>query len=601
MLQAEIAAATGTARSLWWDAHSDATQATVKNLKLHWQFSPRYPQFPNGDSYDQVSMLPRAYEKWTNAETQNCIAALQKGHLTAVAWEPDLAAELHPEPSSSAYQTASSTSSRNGAYNNGPNHRSRSDTPASLEAVVSPAISTDKDLTSSKHYQRVMERLRVLLKNVTGHNFTAKQNTHILYDNPTGEGAYKWSFTDYFPSFPPSPPSKWSTSQCRLVEDALDNKWLSVTPLGGTRDTDSPMPEHTPTRSLRTKTTNQPPPAHQPPPPLSPPPNPDPLPPTEPIPALLAALTRDLTTAYTRTITTLTSTLAASTSTHHALLTSSLSRLAIDLAAHRSTEIATLKQQLATAVQTGGAREAELAQARAEGDAAGQQRAISDMGDVQGGLYRSHLQDLVRVRREARMEGYEAGFRAGVEQQREGGGEGERAERLGSLFSEVSEGRKSEEGSPGVEFGVRGGVGGIAGRGSVSRGEQRARGAEMVDVNQETEGYGAESEFQLQPRPGIIGRRRTDSSALKHPRDDDDRELYGASPPRATKVPKLERPDDMRSVKETLRNTEKRLILHKAPSAGLAQSLSGGLFLSSDEEVDDGSGEGPGEAGFSYF
>ncbi|KFY64077.1 hypothetical protein V496_03510 [Pseudogymnoascus sp. VKM F-4515 (FW-2607)] len=162
MLQAEIAAATGTARSIWWDAHSDATQATVKNLKLHWKFSPKYPQFPNGDCYDQVSMLPRAHQQWTDAETQNCILALQKGHLTAVAWEHDLATELHSEPSSSAYQTASSTSSRNGADNSGPKRRSRSDTPASMEATASPAISNNKDVTTSKHYQRVMERLRGL-------------------------------------------------------------------------------------------------------------------------------------------------------------------------------------------------------------------------------------------------------------------------------------------------------------------------------------------------------------------------------------------------------------------------------------------------------
>ncbi|KAL5346830.1 hypothetical protein ACLOAV_007973 [Pseudogymnoascus australis] len=595
MLQAEIAAATGTARSIWWDAHSDATQATVKNLKLHWKFSPKYPQFPNGDCYDQVSMLPRAHQQWTDAETQNCILALQKGHLTAVAWEHDLATELHSEPSSSAYQTASSTSSRNGADNNGPKRRSRSDTPASMEATASPAISNNKDVTTSKHYQRVMERLRGLVKTATGYNFPAKQNTHILYDNLSGQGAYKWNFSDYFRSFPPSPPSKWSTSQCRLVEDALNNNWISVTPLPSTRNTDSPMPEHSSARSLRSTTTNQRLPPNQPLPPLSTAPDPDPrlslLHPTDPTPALLAALNHDLTTAYNRTVTSLTNTLHASSSTHHTLLTTSLSRLATDLASQRSTEISALHQQLATTQsQSGGAKEAELARARAEGDAAGQQRAITDMGDVQGGLHRSHLVEL----------GWGGAAGGGP------GDAGETVERLGSLFSEGSEAaRQSEEVSPAAEFGwFQGRLGGAKGGRSVSRGGKPARDAEMESDRPAAEEYNPEPGIKLQPPPRIIGGRNPGSSGPKHPREDDG-ELYGASPPRATKVPKLEHPGDMRTAApEGRENTENRLILHKAPSGGLAQSLSGGLFLSSDEEVDDGSRDVPlreGEGDFSYF
>lgn len=108
-------------------------------------------------------MLPRTHQQWNDAETQNCIAALQKGYLVAVAWEPDLTTEHHSETSSSAYQSASSTSSRNGADNNGPNYRPRSGTPASVETTTSPAICKNRDLIGSKHYQRVAERLRALL------------------------------------------------------------------------------------------------------------------------------------------------------------------------------------------------------------------------------------------------------------------------------------------------------------------------------------------------------------------------------------------------------------------------------------------------------
>ncbi|KFY85804.1 hypothetical protein V498_07649, partial [Pseudogymnoascus sp. VKM F-4517 (FW-2822)] len=186
------------------------------------------------------------------------------------------------------------------------------------------------------------------------------------------------------------------------------------------------------------------------------------------------------------------------------------------------------------------------------------------------------------------------------------GAEGaERLERLGSLFSEGNEAaRQSEEVSPAAEFGFQGRLGGAKGGRSVSRGEKRVRDAEIESDRLGAEDYNPESGVQLQPHPRIIGGRRPGSSGLKHPREDDG-ELYGASPPRATKVPKLEHPGDMRTVAaEARENTENRLILHKAPSGGLAQSLSGGLFLSSDEEVDDGSRDVPlteGEGGFEYF
>jgi len=49
--------------------------------------------------------------------------------------------------------------------------------------------------------------------------------------------------------------------------------------------------------------------------------------------------------------------------------------------------------------------------------------------------------------------------------------------------------------------------------------------------------------------------------------------------------------------------TENRLVLHRPPG-GLATSFSGGLFLSSDEEIDDAARGAPhkdAEDGFSYF
>ncbi|OBT88796.1 hypothetical protein VE02_03143 [Pseudogymnoascus sp. 03VT05] len=614
MLQAEIAAAAGIARSLWWDAHSDATQATVKKLKLQWKFSARYPQFPNGDSYDQVSMLPNTHQHWNHVGTQNCISALQKGHLVAVVWEPDLASEHHSDESSSAYKYASSTSSRNGAEDNGSNYRPRSDTPATVETIESPTKGHG-DIITSKHYQRVMDRLRTLLKNATGYSFPAKKNAHLLFDNPSGKGAYKWCFSDKFRRFPQNAPSRWTTAHCRLVEEALDRNWVSVTPLPGTRDSDSSTPEHTPqNRHLRFTTAAQRQTPSQPTPPLPTAQNPDARQPEDPIPALLAALNRDLTSAYDRTVTGLTTTLLASVTTHHTFLSSSLTRLSTALADQRSTdhssEIAALKQQIATATPaaqsdgSGHAKEAELAQARAEGDVAGQQRAIKEIGDIQDGLLRSHLQELMRVRREARMEGYEAGFRAGVEQGREREGSGESGlmgEGLGELFEEEERGVgwRGEEGNLGAEFGVLGQLGVGGGRGAVGLGENRRTVAGMGGGE-----YISKSELQLHPHPGIVGGRWPDSSEPKHTLDYDG-ELYGATPPRATKVPKTEHPDNSMGIPEEVRgNTENGLILHKGPSEGLAQSFSGGLFMSSDEEIDEGMRDvfgKDGDIGFSYF
>ncbi|KFY13321.1 hypothetical protein V492_03347, partial [Pseudogymnoascus sp. VKM F-4246] len=240
LLQAEIAAATGTARSAWWDAHSDATQATVKNLRLHWKFSAKYPQFPNGDSYHPVSMVPRTYQQWDAIEIQKCITALQKGELVAVAWEPDRIAEHYPGGISSAQKSASSSNSRHGAAkNSGHRDRSRSGTPASVETTDS-----NKDLIAPKHYQRLMERLRALVKNATGYDLPTKQNTHILCDHLSGKGAYKWNFSNGFRRFPQNSPSKWTTTQCRLVEEALDSGTVSVTGLPSTRTSVSPVPSH---------------------------------------------------------------------------------------------------------------------------------------------------------------------------------------------------------------------------------------------------------------------------------------------------------------------------------------------------------------------
>ncbi|KFY01878.1 hypothetical protein O988_02475, partial [Pseudogymnoascus sp. VKM F-3808] len=138
---------------------------------------------------------------------------------------------------------------------------------------------------------------------------------------------------------------------------------------------------------------------------------------------------------------------------------------------------------------------------------------------------------------------------------------------------------------------------------SVPLGRQCDRDAEMTPDNQEAKDYNP-AEFQLQSHLGIIGGRRPGSSGQKRPHDDD-AELYGSSPPRATKMLKSEhRPDNRDTGEEAGEATENRLVLHRPPG-GLASSFSGGLFLSSDEEIDNGSREVPqkdGEDdGFSYF
>jgi hypothetical protein len=397
------------------------------------------------------------------------------------------------------------------------------------------------------------------------------------------------------------------------VEEALDRNWISVTPLPDTRNSDSPAPsDHTPNNRPRrpTITTPQKLFPSQPTLPISSAPNPEDGQPEDPIPAFLAALNRDLTSAYDRTVTTLTTTLLASATTHHTFLSSSLARLSTALASQRSSdnssEVAALKQQIAAA-QSNDAREAELAQARAEGDVAGQQRAIKEIGDIQDGLLRSHLQELMRVRREARMEGYEAGFRAGVEQGREReetGESGLMGEGVGDLFeeSERGVGWRGEEGNLEPEIGVRGQLGVGRGRGAVGLGENRGPVAGRTGEQMGGAGYIPESEFQLQPHPGIIGGRRPGAFELKHPRDDDG-EFYDATPPRVTKL-KLEHSGDGSMEEEVQASTENRLVLHKGQSEGLAHSFSGGLFLSSDEEVDEGMRDvlgKDGELGFSYF
>lgn len=409
-------------------------------------------------------------------------------------------------------------------------------------------------------------------------------------------------------------------TQCRLVEEALDSNWVSVTPLAGTKNSDASLSDHgSNNRPLRATTMDQRPFSGNLPQSISTPQKSDggqtSTQPPEPIPALLAALNRDLTSAYDRTITSLTTTLIASASTHHTFLSSSLSRLSTELASqrtHEQSEIFALKSKIAEQSRgTSHATEAELAQARAEGDAAGQQRALNDMGDVQNGLVRSHLQELVRVRREARMEGYEAGFRAGVEQGRwevgvrEESARDERGKRLGSLFSEAeSEAwrRGSEEYNPESEFGFQGHLGIIGGRYPVSSGQKRANDVETSVERQGAEEHNPESEVQPQAHLGIIGGRRPESSGVKHPRDDDG-DLYDATPPRATKL-KFEHPGNRGTEEKVQGSIENRLVLHKDLSRELATSFSGGLFMSSDEEIDEGMRDIPrkdAEDGFTYL
>lgn len=455
-----------------------------------------------------------------------------------------------------------------------------------------------------------------LLETATGYNLRSKQHAQILYDNPSGHAAYKWNFTDYFRAFPPNPPSKWTSSQCRYVEDALNNGWLSVTALAGPRNSDSPTPERISTRPPRTAIPeeNPFPPSHQPPPPIPTAPNANnrqiSTQPEEPIPTLLAALNRDITSAYDRTITSVTTTLLASASTQQSFLSSTVERLSAELASQRSkdhSEISSPKAKVAAA-QSHGAREAELAQARAEGDVAGRERVMMEIRDTKEKLQREYLEELVRVRREARMEGYEAGFRAGVEQREMSHGGIEKTEmgngvaeaRLGSLFSEeeTEVTRQSEEYNPEAEFGFQRHPGIIGGRHPVPSGENHDLAAEVEDQDLGAGEYNAEFNIQYQPYMGIVEEQRPEWSELKHTHDADG-ELYDATPPRAFKQPKFEKPAERK-----VRGTVNKKILHKGPFEGLAQSFTGGLFLSSDEEIDDGMRELPlmgVESGFSFY
>lgn len=461
-----------------------------------------------------------------------------------------------------------------------------------------------------------------LLENTTGYNFRSKQHAQILYDNLSGHAAYKWNFTDYFRAFPPNPPSKWTSSQCRYVEDALNSGWVSVTALAGPRNGDSSIPERISTRPPRSATPeeNPFPPSHQPPPPIPTAPNANSrqisTQPEEPIPTFLAALNRDLTSAYDRTITSVTTTLLASASTQQSFLSSTVERLSAELASQRSkdhSEISSLKVKVA-AGQSHGAREAELAQARAEGDVAGRERAMMEIGDMKEKLQREYLEELVRVRRDARMEGYEAGFRAGVERREMSHGGIENTEmgngvaRLGSLFSEQETKitRQGEEYNPEAGFGYQGHPGIIGGRRPVSSGENRDPAAEMEDQDLGAGEYNAEFDIQYQPYLGMVEEQRPEWSELKHTHDADE-ELYDATPPRAFKQPKFEKPGSMpgsMGAERKVRGTVNNKILHKGPSEGLAQSFTGGLFLSSDEEIDDGMRELPlmgVESRFSFY
>ncbi|KFY07143.1 hypothetical protein V492_07399, partial [Pseudogymnoascus sp. VKM F-4246] len=315
----------------------------------------------------------------------------------------------------------------------------------------------------------------------------------------------------------------------------------------------------------------------------------------------LAALNRDLTSAYDRTITSITTTLLASASTHHTFLSSALARLATELAAQHSAEnaeISALKLQIAS--QSRGAREAEIDRARREGDVAGQQRARDE-------LWKGHAEELMRVRREARMEGYEAGFRAGVERreaERREAKRRERRERLGSLFSEgESQGRNGEGYNPELEFGFQGHLGGAGGRQAASLGEQQGGDAGMEDAHLGAEELNFDPNFRFQAYLGGAGGIQHDFSGLKHAHDDDG-ELYNATPPRATKLPKFEHSNNRGIAEEAPGTAENRSVSHQAPPKEPAQSFSGRLFLSSDEEVDDGMRDAfhmDGEGSFDYF
>ena len=257
------------------------------------------------------------------------------------------------------------------------------------------------------------------------------------------------------------------------------------------------------------------------------------------------------------------------------------------------------------AAQSHGVREAELAQARAEGDVAGRERALMEIEDMKEKLQREYLEELVRVRREARTQGYEAGFMARGEMERRGVRQAEVGERFGSLFSEekTEVTRQSEEYNPEAEFGFQRHPGIIGGRHPISSGKTRAPAAEMEDQDLGAGEYNPEFDIQYQPYLGMVDEQRPERSELKHTHDADG-ELYGATPPRAFKQPKFEKPGSMGAKREVRGNAENKLILHKGASEGLAQSFTGGLFLSSDEEIDDGMREVPQmgvESGFSFY
>lgn len=111
-------------------------------------------------------MLPTTYQQWNDVDIQKCITALQNRDLVAEVSESDLDPETYSETTFSAHpggKYASSTYFRNDMDHTAPSYRPRSATSVSVETTTSPAISHNKDVISSKHYQRVMERLKALL------------------------------------------------------------------------------------------------------------------------------------------------------------------------------------------------------------------------------------------------------------------------------------------------------------------------------------------------------------------------------------------------------------------------------------------------------
>ncbi|KFY34629.1 hypothetical protein V494_06598, partial [Pseudogymnoascus sp. VKM F-4513 (FW-928)] len=144
---------------------------------------------------------------------------------------------------------------------------------------------------------------------------------------------------------------------------------------------------------------------------------------------------------------------------------------------------------------------------------------------------------------------------------------------------------------------------GAGGRQAASLGEQQGGYAEMEGANLGAEELNFNPNFRFQAYLGGAGGIQHDFSGLKHTHDDDG-ELYNATPSRATKLPKFEHSNTMCRVEEVEQTSENRLVPHQAPPKEPAQSFSGGLFLSSDEEVDDGMRDAfhmDGEGSFDYF